>query len=85
MSDNVQTLVRMANQIADAFIAAPHEEAVDGVQNHIRSFWAPVMRQRLMDYAEAHASELRPLVLEGLERLHHAPHGTHVQTGGDAG
>lgn len=69
MSDNVQTLVRMANQIADAFLGAPHEEAVAGVANHIKSFWAPVMRNRLFDYATSHAAEFRPLALEGIAVL----------------
>ena len=70
MSSDVQHLVKMANQIADAFLGAPHEEAVDGVANHIKSFWAPVMRNRLIEYAGAHASEFRPLALLGIERLH---------------
>ena len=69
MSADVQNLVRMANQIADAFIAAPHDQAVQSVANHIRSFWAPVMRKRLMDYAAAHGAELKPLALQGLEVL----------------
>ena len=85
MSSDVQHLVKMANQIADAFLAAPHEEAVDGVANHIKSFWAPVMRNRLYVYASTHASEFRPLLLKGLERLHEKPHGTTMETGSDGG
>ncbi len=67
--DSTQHLVHMANQIADAFIALPQDEAVKSIANHIKSFWAPVMRNRLLDYAATHGSELKPLALKGLEAL----------------
>lgn len=59
----------MANQIAGAFIAAPHSEAVEGVANHIKSFWAPVMRQRLLAHAANHASDFQPLALHAMDVL----------------
>lgn len=68
-ADSTQHLVHMANQIADAFVALPHDDAVKSVANHIKSFWAPVMRNRLLDYAATHGSELKPLALKGLEAL----------------
>jgi hypothetical protein len=50
----VETLVTMANQIADFFVAesgtdaAPHEIAV-----HITKFWAPPMRTQIIAHAAA--------------------------------
>ena len=41
MSEKIEKLVRMANQIADFFAPYPEEEAVAGMQQHIRSFWTP--------------------------------------------
>lgn len=51
--DPDQTIVRMANRIAEFFEAYPcHEEAVEGVANHIRKFWEPRMRTRLYAYLD---------------------------------
>ncbi|GAN48216.1 formate dehydrogenase subunit delta [Methylobacterium radiotolerans] len=36
-------LVRMANQIATFFRSYPEEEAVAGIQKHIKAFWTPKM------------------------------------------
>ena len=51
--DADQTIVRLANRIGEFFAAYPcHEEAVDGVSNHIRKFWEPRMRRRLYAYID---------------------------------
>ncbi|MHB2211724.1 formate dehydrogenase subunit delta [Methylobacterium sp. CM6257] len=42
-------LVRMANQIASFFRSYPEEEAVAGIQKHIKAFWTP----RMIAYLEA--------------------------------
>jgi formate dehydrogenase subunit delta len=69
MSSDASHLVTMANQIADAFKASPEPEAVAGVANHIKSFWAPRLRQRLFDYAMVHPSDLRPVALKAVNAL----------------
>ena len=43
-SSTNETLVRMANQIADFFKIQPANEAVAGTADHIRRFWDPRMR-----------------------------------------
>ncbi|XYD07276.1 formate dehydrogenase subunit delta [Methylobacterium sp. NMS12] len=40
-------LVRMANQIATFFRSYPEEEAVAGIQKHIKAFWTPKMISHL--------------------------------------
>ena len=40
-------LVRMANQIASFFRSYPEEEAVAGIQKHIKAFWTPKMIAQL--------------------------------------
>ena len=42
------TLVRMANQIAGYFKVYPEEEAVAEITKHLKSFWDPRMRLRLI-------------------------------------
>jgi formate dehydrogenase subunit delta len=68
-------LIRMANGIADFFISLPdHDEAVEGVADHIRKFWEPRMRLALLDFVAAHPDgvleelNLKPLVLQAVAR-----------------
>lgn len=54
-SDN---LVKMANQIAHHFDSEPDRAlAVQGVRQHLQSFWTPAMRRQLSEWIEAHAGE----------------------------
>ncbi|WP_248919405.1 formate dehydrogenase subunit delta [Pseudomonas entomophila] len=64
-SDN---LVKMANQIAHYFDSEPdHAKAVQGVRQHLQSFWTPAMRQQLRAWSDAHAgAELDSKVREAL-------------------
>jgi hypothetical protein len=46
---DVNNLIRMANRIAEFFEAMPeHDEALDGVAQHIQKFWEPRMRLRIL-------------------------------------
>ncbi|WP_296230154.1 formate dehydrogenase subunit delta [Pseudomonas sp. UBA4617] len=65
---SVDSLVKMANQIAHYFDSEPdHALAVQGVRNHLQSFWTPAMRRQLLEWIEAHAGEgLDPKVREAL-------------------
>jgi formate dehydrogenase subunit delta len=64
---NIDNLVAMANQIGDFFDAAPDRtEALDGLTQHIRRFWAPRMRIQLTDYWKDGGPTLSPIVREAL-------------------
>jgi len=62
-------LVRMANQIAQFFKSQPHDAAVAGIVDHLRSFWTPKMRRQIADHAAAGGAGLEPLTREAVERL----------------
>lgn len=65
-------LVRMANQIAQFFAAYPDEDAVDGIQDHLKKFWPPSMRKELLAIAGGLVPatvELHPLVLRAAAHL----------------
>ncbi len=62
-------LVRMANQIAQFFQSQPHDEAVAGIADHLRSFWTPTMRRQIADHAAAGGAGLDPLTLEAVQLL----------------
>jgi len=61
----IEQLVKMANQIADNF--SFHEDAVDRLADHLQRFWAPSMRQKLIDFIEAGGRGLKPEVLAAVQ------------------
>lgn len=72
---NTEHLVRMANQIGAFFDAMPdHEEAVEGVAQHLNKFWEPRMRKAFLEHVDGRAREhaddgLAPIVAEAV-RVH---------------
>lgn len=65
---NNDNLVVMVNQIGTFFAAMPdHPEAVKGVSDHLRRFWAPRMREQLMAHFRHGGNDLIPIVREALE------------------
>ncbi|CAB3675459.1 formate dehydrogenase subunit delta [Paraburkholderia phenoliruptrix] len=67
---DTQNLIDMANRIGDFFASMPdHEEAVNGVADHIRRFWEPRMRRALLaslDAPQAGGIEMSAIVKEAL-------------------
>lgn len=67
---NVAHLAEMANQIGDFFDSqGPREEAVAGIESHLRRFWEPRMLQAIVAYAQAGGQDLKPSVAEAVRRL----------------
>jgi formate dehydrogenase subunit delta len=62
-------MVHNANQIALFFASYPHDEAVEGVANHLRLYWVPRMRRQIIDYVAAGGEGLNPLAIEAVKRL----------------
>jgi formate dehydrogenase subunit delta len=64
----LENLVHMANRIGEFFAAMPdREEAREGIANHVKRYWEPRMRTRLLDHLdEARASGLDALVEEAI-------------------
>lgn len=67
---DLDNLVRMANRIGDFFEAMPDaDEALDGIAQHLKRFWAPGMRREIVAHVDAAGeSELKPIVLEAIRR-----------------
>jgi formate dehydrogenase subunit delta len=83
---STQHLVHMANDIGDFFRAQPRQDAIAGIANHIRSFWSPKMREKLIADLDAAGAELDELPLEALRSLREHPMDKPNQPpGGDAG
>jgi len=67
---DIDNLVRMANRIGDFFDAMPdRDEARDGVANHLKRFWEPRMRVRIVQHLDATGGAgLTPIVAEALAK-----------------
>ena len=63
----VERLVKMANQIADNL--GFHDDAEERIVDHLQRFWAPSMRQKLQEYRSAGGEALQPAAREALQRL----------------
>ncbi len=68
---DIDNLVHMANRIAEFFEAMPdHDEARDGVAQHLQRYWEPRMRRELVAHVQlSQGAGLRPLVLEAARSL----------------
>ncbi|MDD4932271.1 MAG: formate dehydrogenase subunit delta [Methylacidiphilaceae bacterium] len=66
----IEDLVRMANQIGDFFGSYPsQEEAAAGIAEHLKKFWTPSMRDKLIEYAQADGKDLSEPVRAALSRI----------------
>jgi len=62
-----ETLIRMANQIADFFRSQPEADALKGAASHIRQFWDPRMRAKMAAHLKAGGAGLSPLARQAAE------------------
>jgi formate dehydrogenase subunit delta len=63
----IESLVLMANRIGEFFAAMPdREEALKGISDHIRRFWALRMRLQLTTHLRGDAFGVSPIVREAL-------------------
>ena len=67
--NHAREILRMANQIATAFQAYPHDEAVSQTANHIKSFWDPRMRKQLAEILAKQPGDLTPIAREASQKL----------------
>ncbi len=62
----IDTLIRMGGEIARNNAALPHDQAVDRIAGHLKSFWTVAMISQLEQYARIDPGALDPLLLEAL-------------------
>jgi formate dehydrogenase subunit delta len=63
----VEQLVKMANQIGENF--SFHDDAVERLSDHLQRFWAPSMRQKLIEFHQSGGSGLIPDVVTAIQYL----------------
>jgi len=68
-SSSMDTLVRMANQIADFFKIQSVDLAVAGTADHIRKFWDPRMRAMMTQHLAHGGAGLNPIALKAAQQV----------------
>ena len=68
-STSMDTLVRMANQIADFFKVQADDQAVAGTADHIRKFWDPRMRAMMTEHLVRGGAGLNPIALKAVKQV----------------
>ena len=68
-STSTDTLVRMANQIADFFKIQSADQAVAGAADHIRKFWDPRMRAMMTEHLAHGGAGLNPIALKATQQV----------------
>ncbi len=66
---DARRLVRQANQIARFFEAQGEAAAVAGVEDHLRRFWDPRMRDQMAAHLAAGGEGLSPIARAAAARL----------------
>ena len=67
--DQDRKLVYMANQIATFFNTTADGEAVDGIETHIRKFWDPRMRAKIIAFRARGGEGLTENAAAAVDRL----------------
>jgi formate dehydrogenase subunit delta len=63
MSHNAPAEIRMVNDIIVNFGYLPTEQAAAAVANHVKRFWDPRMKCRLIELVAAEPEHLDPVVV----------------------
>lgn len=68
--NEIEHLIKMANQIAENFaFSGDEEKQVAGVVDHLTRFWAPTMKQHLLEYVGQGGEGVSEPVLTALARI----------------
>jgi formate dehydrogenase subunit delta len=65
-------LIHMANQIGKFFQSQGHDKAVPSIAEHIRKFWDPRMRSKILAHLDAGGAGLDPDVRDAVKALRDA-------------
>ena len=69
-ASEIEHLVKMANQIAENFAFSGGEESqVAAVVDHLTRFWAPPMKQHLLEYVGSGGEGVSEPVLRALDQI----------------
>jgi formate dehydrogenase subunit delta len=64
---DVQRLVKMANQIADNF--GFHDDAVERTHDHLKRVWAPSMHRKIVEFEAGDGNGLNTVARAAVQRL----------------
>ncbi|MCH8533122.1 MAG: formate dehydrogenase subunit delta [Natronospirillum sp.] len=65
----LQSLIRMANQISVNLARDDDEQSATLIANHLKKFWAKSMKEQFIAYAQEDGQDLSALARMAAERL----------------
>lgn len=69
MMSTTDRLVHMANQIARAFATESEDRAIEATRAHLRRYWDPLMRERIIACLDTHGAAFSDHARAAVERL----------------
>jgi formate dehydrogenase subunit delta len=66
---SAEKLVKMANQIGQFFSAQRHSDAAASTATHLKKFWDPRMRRKIIEHVEHGGAGLDPVPLAAVKTL----------------
>lgn len=70
MSNKIESLIKMANDISNFFDAESDKEiAAEGVRKHLLRSWEPRMRKEIIEYYQNGGAGLNPLTAQAIKML----------------
>ena len=64
-----EKMVHMVNQIAQFFAPYGRDQAIEGVEDHLKKFWEPRMRKQIIAYVASGGGGLHEFAAEAVRRL----------------
>lgn len=62
-------LIYMANQISKFFVSQDEKTAVEGISTHLKKFWDPRMRRKIVAHLDHGGDGLDPPARQAVETL----------------
>ena len=72
MTNKLEKLARMANQIADFYATMPGDAAGNGTASHLRRYWTPKMIRELIAFSDEGHARLNATAARAVEALRQA-------------
>lgn len=69
MSDQLQHLIKMINQISANLDHGDPNKAAEETATHLKKFWARSMKQQIIEYADSDGSDLNAVSKLAVEQL----------------
>jgi len=64
-----ERIIEMINQIDDFFKPYPEKRRIEGIRNHLKTYWDPRMRNQLINLIDSDKILLSPSIVNSVQLL----------------